>query len=64
MNWIVKLQRHGGQFRITLPKELIVKADFEDVEVVSLGKHPVLGIIIREYNGKSKEKSGIQKDRS
>lgn len=64
MNWVVKLQRHGGQFRVTLPKELILKAGLEDVEVMSL-KLVIPGIItLGEYFGKGKEKRGIQENRS
>ena len=59
MKWVVKLQRHGGQFRITLPRELILKAGFENVEVVKLEQLMNNTIWIREYYGKDKEEGGI-----
>lgn len=64
MSWIVKLQKNRGQYRITIPKELIVKSGLEDAKIIKLEE--LLGgeIVIREYYEKGKEKSGIQKDRS
>lgn len=64
MKWVMKLQRHGGQFRVTLPRELIVKAGFEDVEVIRLEMIVKGRIMIDEYYGKGKEERDIQEDKS
>lgn len=64
MDWIVKLQKNEGQYRITLPGELIVKAGLEDVKIVKLVVHLGGGIIVKEYYGKGKEKRDIQEDSS
>jgi len=55
----VKLQRHEGQYRVTIPRELILKADFEGVEFVRLGTGFHTGITIKEYHGKRKEKGDL-----
>lgn len=64
MKWVVKLQRHGGQFRVSLPRELIIKVGFEDVEVVTVENFAPNWILIKEYRGKGKEETGIQEDKS
>lgn len=64
MDWVVKLQKHGGQYRVTLPRELIIKAGFEEVELVRLEKWPVMGIMIQEYHGKGKEEGDLPEDKS
>lgn len=64
MSWVVKLQRHGGQFRVGLPRGLIEELGFENVEIVEVEKYAPHWILIREYYGKGKEKSGIQEDKS
>lgn len=64
MNWVVKLTRHGGQYRITLPRELIFKCGFEEVEFVRITKNTGYTIKIEEYYGKRKEKRDIPEDRS
>lgn len=64
MEWIVKLTRHGGQYRITLPRELIVKAGLEDVKVVKLESVVAGGIVVRGYYGKWKEKRDIPEDKA
>jgi len=64
MHWVVKFKEHGGQYRVTIPGELVVKADFEGVEYVRLSKAPGGGIIMREYYGKRKEKGDFPEDRS
>lgn len=64
MDWIVKLQRHGGQYRITLPGDLIVKANMENVEIIKLEVLIPGVVVIKEYDGKGKKVSGIQEDKS
>ncbi|MBA7495719.1 hypothetical protein ES702_06308 [subsurface metagenome] len=64
MHWVVKLQRHGDQYRITLPRELIVKCGFEAVEYVSLLKYGDVGVMIEEYHGKRKEKRDLPEDQA
>jgi len=64
MKKVVKLQRHGDQYRIGLPRELVIKAGFEDVEIVMIERIVRGSILITEYHGKGKEKRGISKNRS
>lgn len=60
----VKLQRHGGQYRITLPRHLLAVAGLEDAEFLRLS-HKLGGmIIIREYYGKRKEKRDVPEDQA
>lgn len=62
MDWVVKLTKHGGQYRITLPRELIFKCGFEEVEFVRLRPMQVFAIKIEEYYGSKKEKRDIPED--
>ena len=62
--WIVKLQRNGNQYRVTLPKRLIAFADLEDAEYLRLECGVSGGVIIKEYHGKGKEEGRIQEDKS
>lgn len=64
MDWVVKLTKQGGQCRITLPRELLVKAGFEDVEYVRLRPMQVFAIKIEAYHGKGKENRDIQEDQT
>lgn len=64
MDWVVKLQRHGGQYRVTLPRELIIKAGFEEVELVRVAKYAHVGIMIEEYHGKGKKEGDLPEDQS
>jgi len=63
-NYTVKLQRHGGQYRVTIPAELIEECGFEGVELVNLEKIRGFGILIEEYCGKRKEKRDLPEDQS
>ena len=62
MDWVVRLTKHGGQYRITLPRGLLSDAGLEDVEFVKLSRAVRGRIIIEEYYGQSKEKRDLQKD--
>lgn len=64
MYWVVKLTRHGDQYRVTLPRKLIEGMAFQDVEFVRLEEYPSIGIIIKEYYGKGKEKGDLQEDQT
>ena len=64
MDWIVKLQSHGGQYRITLPRELLIKARLESEELVRLKTIYKETILIEKYDGKGKKERDISKDRS
>ncbi len=64
MDWIVKLQSHGGQYRITLPGDLIVKAGLENARQVWLESYNEGEILIKGYYGKSKEERDLPEDRS
>lgn len=62
MGWVVKLQRHGGQYRITIPRGLIEKVGFECAEIVILNAVVKGRIVIEEYYGKGKEKRDLPED--
>lgn len=52
MYCLVKLTCQRGQYRITIPKELIEKKALEAVEVMKLTEGPGGKIILEEYYGK------------
>ena len=64
MGCVVKLTQYKGQYRITIPRELIRKCGFEEVEFVELYHIPGWEIKIKEYYGKSKEKRDIPEDQT
>jgi len=64
MDRVVRLQKHGGQYRVTLPRELIIKAGFEDVEFVKLYRVVPGRIVIEEYYGREKEKGDLPEGQS
>lgn len=64
MEWVMKLSKSYGQYRVTIPRELIEDIDFDEVLFVRLRKCPGVGILIEEYHGKGKEKGGIQEDQT
>lgn len=63
MAWHVRLTKHTGQYRITLPKDLIEEAGFEGVQFVELKNMGSYGILIKEYYGKKNAKRDLQKNR-
>jgi len=64
MDWVVRLTECYGQYRVTLPRELIEKAGFEDVKFVELRMDQRGWIIIGEYRGKRKEKGDLPDNRA
>ena len=64
MDWIVKLQSHGGQYRITLPRELLVEAKLENEELVRLESFIEGEILIERYYGKGEKEREIQETKS
>jgi len=62
MHWVVKLTSHGGQYRVTIPRELVEKARLEGVEYVKLYSVDEGAIIIGEYHGKRREKRDFPED--
>lgn len=64
MRCVVKLTEHHGQYRITLPRELLQGTGLVNTELVVLDGSGWKEIIIREYHGKGKEKGGIQEDQT
>lgn len=64
MDWIVKLQEHGGQYRITLPRELLKKAELENEELIRLETYNQGEILIERYYGKGKKERDISENRS
>ena len=59
---LVKLNRHGKQYRITLPGELVERAGLVNAEILRLQWFAPNTILIEEYLGKGKEKGDLQKD--
>jgi hypothetical protein len=64
MDWVVKLSEHGGQYRVTLPRELLKKAELLEAELLRLEWFPLGTIVIQEYHGKRQEKTDIPGDQS
>lgn len=64
MDYILRLQRHGSQYRVTLPLNLIEACGFEDVELVRLSRYPGVGIMIKEYHGKRKKEGTVPGDKA
>jgi len=60
----MKLSKSYGQYRVTIPRELIEELDFDEVLFVRLLRGIKGGILIEEYHGKGKEKRDIQKDQA
>lgn len=60
----MKLSKSYGQYRVTIPRELIEELDFDEVLFVRLARGIKGGILIEEYHGKGKEKRDIQKDQA
>ncbi|MCK4385600.1 MAG: hypothetical protein KAW52_04975 [candidate division Zixibacteria bacterium] len=52
--WIVKINEHRGQYRITLPIKLLRAKKLIGVEIVTLTEGKAGQIIIEEYHGKDK----------
>ena len=50
--WIQKISDSGGQFRITLPKDLVKALGFEKARVVEIWEGEDDTIIMKEYHGK------------
>jgi len=59
MDYILRLQRHGSQYRVTLPLNLIEACGLEGVELVRLSRYPGVGIMIEEYHGRKKEERDL-----
>ena len=64
MRRVVKLTNHSGQYRITLPRDLVVKAGLVGVEYVKLDWGMPGRIVIEEYYGKSKEKGVVPENKA
>lgn len=64
MPYHVRLTKHGGQYRVTIPQELIKSLGYEDVEFIEMKDLGCTGILLREYYGKRKEKRDLPKNRS
>lgn len=54
--WIQKLQESKGQYRVTLPKNLIKELGFEKAKVVEIWGTEGNIINLREYHGKKSSK--------
>ena len=62
--WIQKISDSGGQFRITLPKDLIKALGFEKARVVEIWEGEDDTIHMKEYHGKKTRKRGNKAGRS
>lgn len=54
--WIQKITEWGGQFRVTLPKDLVKIAGLDKARVVEVSKVKKGVIKIEEYHGKKANK--------
>ena len=64
MGRVVKLTHHGGQYRITIPRELLAKVGLGGAEFVKLSMFDRRRIVIEEYYGKGKDKRDLPADQS
>lgn len=56
MHYLVKLTYQRGQYRITIPKELVERQALGSAEVIKLTVGPGGKIILEEYYGKEKSR--------
>ena len=54
--WIQKISDSGGQYRITLPKDLIKELGFEKTRVVTIEKVGKESFLVRRYSEKNARK--------
>jgi len=64
MDWVVRLTKSYGQYRITLPRTLVEECKLEEVEFVELRMGQSGWIIIGEYRGKRKEKGDLPENQA
>ncbi|GAF78171.1 unnamed protein product [marine sediment metagenome] len=57
--WINKIYKQGGQYRVTLPKNLMKELGFEKVRVVEISKRSDGSINIKEYHAKKRAKNRV-----
>jgi len=50
--YIIKVTRSGGQYRVTLPKDLVRVLGLEKVRVVEIWEGEDDTIMMKEYHGK------------
>lgn len=62
MPYHVRLTKQSGQYRVTIPLELIKSLGYEDVQFIEMKDLGNTGILIREYYGKKREKRDLSKD--
>jgi len=64
MYWIVKLSERKGQYRVTLPRSLLIKAGLVNAELLLLNEGKPGIIEVSEYYGKKDDKRDIQNDQT
>lgn len=57
--WIQKITPSGGQYRVTIPKDLVKLAGLETARVVEISQIRKGVIKIEEYHGKKSDKKLI-----
>ena len=57
--FIQKIGPSGGQYRVTLPKQLLKQAGLEKARVVEMWVTEGNMIIIKEYNAKTKARKRV-----
>lgn len=62
--WIMKLSHHGGQARLTIPKDLVIEMKWLDVQVVQLERLSSVYIGVRGFGVAEERKDDDQRDRS
>jgi len=62
--WIQKISDSGGQYRVTLPKDLVKALGFEKAKVVEIWEGKNGTMIMKEYHAKKKRRARIPGRRS
>ena len=62
--WIQKISDSGGQYRVTLPKDLIKALGFQKAKVVEIWEGEDDTIHLKEYHAKKTRKRGNKASRS
>jgi len=61
--WIQKITPSGGQYRVTIPKDLVKLAGLDKARVVEIWETEGHIIHLREYHGKKDNEKRVPRDR-
>ena len=62
--FIQKISESGGQYRVTLPKELIKSIGFEKARVIEIWRNKDNTIVMRGYHAKKRPKNRVSGHRA